>query len=165
MRTKRTLTLAATLVALSSLGISRVMRQVQARVAAPPAVALPTAGAVANSTKLPPGVYTTTITEADVPPPLPPEIVAGQWQIEFTEAGSFIVSKDGDIAVIGRYKSNPSRVVLTDLQGAYSCTDVPGTATGVYGWSLVNNELVLSAVQDRCAGRPEVLTAHPLQKQ
>jgi hypothetical protein len=124
--------------------------------------------ASASSAKLTPGAYTTTITGADVPASFPPEIIAilvGQWQIEFTEAGSVIVYKDGDIVVVGRYTSNPSRVVMTDLQGAYSCTDAPGIATGVYRWSLENNELVLSPVLDRCAGRQVVLASHPLQKQ
>ena len=121
----------------------------------------------ADSTKLPPGTYATTITESDVPPFFPPEVIeilAGEWQIEFTDGGTYVVSKDGEIVVVGRYTSNQARVVMTDLQGVYACTDVPGVATGVYRWSLENNELTLVAVLDRCDGRPVALTAHPLHK-
>jgi len=131
-------------------------------------VTLSLPSAKADSTKLPPGTYTTTIVESDVPPSFPPEAVAllvGEWQIEFTEGGSYIVTKDGDIAVVGRYTSNPSRLVMTDLQGAYACTDAPGIATAVYRWSVENNQLILSAALDRCAGRHVALTSHPLQRQ
>ena len=128
-------------------------------------LALP--NAKADSPKLPPGIYATTITESDVPPFFPPEVVeilVGEWRTEFTEGGTYIVSKDGVIVVVGRYTSNPYRFVMNDLQGVYGCFDEPGIATGVYRWSLENNELVLVAVNDRCDGRKLVLTSHPLQK-
>jgi len=122
----------------------------------------------ADSTGITPGIYTTTIAGSDVPPEFPPDvasILVGQWQIEFTEGGTYIVTKDGDIVVIGRYTSHSSRFVMTDLQGALACTDAPGIATGVYRWSLANNQLELLSVLDRCAGRQLVLTTRPLQKQ
>lgn len=166
MKNKRTLTIAVVALAmLAAFGIFHNTQPVQARDVAPPANEFLLPGAEPSSANLPPGIYTTTIVEADVPPPFPPEILVGQWQIEFTEAGSSIVTKDGEVVVIGRYNSNPSRVVITDLQGAYSCTDAPGIATGIYKWSLEGDELVLSAVLDRCVGRQVVLTAHPLQRQ
>ena len=171
MTTKRRIATSLALVALAalmSLGIFRGTQHAQAKDLARPAGEILLPSAETSSAKLPPGIYTTTITEADVPSSFPPEAIAilvGQWQSEFTEGGAFIVSKDGDIVVIGRYNSNRSRVVLTDLQGAYSCTDAPGIATGIYNWSLENDELVLSAVLDRCAGRQLALTAHPLHKQ
>jgi hypothetical protein len=170
MKTKRTLvaiTLGA-LVALVAVGIGSGTRHAQAKVVAPRAGDILLPSAEVNSTNLPPGTYTTTITEADIPPYFPPEAIAilvGQWQIEFTEAGSSVVTKDGDIVVVGHYTSTPTRVVLTDQQRALSCTDAPGIARAVYKWSLGNDELVLSSVLDRCAGRQVVLTAHPLQKQ
>ncbi|HKA21610.1 MAG TPA: hypothetical protein VKN18_25260 [Blastocatellia bacterium] len=123
--------------------------------------------AKADSTRLPPGIYATTITASDVPPYFPPEVIeilVGEWRTEFTDGGTYIVTKDGEIVVVGRYNSNQSRLIMTDLQGVYACTDVPGVATGVYRWSLENNELVLVPVNDRCDGRPVVLTAHALHK-
>jgi len=76
-------------------------------------------GVQADSTKLTPGIYTTTIVGSDIPPTFPPDvavILVGQWQIEFTQAGTYIVTKDGEIVVIGRYTSNSFRFVMTDLQ-------------------------------------------------
>ena len=124
--------------------------------------------AEASPIQPPPGTYTTTITEADIPPEFPPEfipILVGQWESEFTEAGSIITSKDGEVVVVGRYTSTPVRVVLTDLLGPLACNINPGWATGVYGWMFDNNELTLTVVHDACEGRPVVLTAHPLQKE
>jgi hypothetical protein len=173
MKTKRTsvvITLSAlvALVALVALGIVSGTRHVQATAVAAPTGEMLLTSAEATSENLPPGTYTTTITEADIPPGFPPEaipILVGEWQIEFTEAGSLVVTKDGDIVVVGHYNSNPFRVALTDQQGALACTDAPGIATGIYQWSFANDELVLTTVRDRCAGRNLVLTAHPLQKQ
>ena len=112
--------------------------------------------------------YTTTLTEADIPDSFPPEFIPlllDEWETEFTESGSYIVSKDGYPAVVGRYNSNPARIVMHDLQGPLSCTDEPGIATATYRWTLAGDELILTAVKDRCAGRNLVLTAHPLQRQ
>ncbi|MEO8436478.1 MAG: hypothetical protein ABI596_16390 [Pyrinomonadaceae bacterium] len=128
--------------------------------------AAPNAGA--SSVNLPAGIYTTTLTAADIPDEFPPEVVpllVGDWEIEFSESGSYIVSKDGFPVVVGRYNSNPARVIMTDLQGALSCTDQPGIATASYRWTLSGDDLLLTAVHDGCAGRNLILTAHPLQKQ
>ena len=121
----------------------------------------------ADSTKLPSGIYPVTITESDIPSYFPPEfieVLVGEWRTEFTDGGTYIVTKDGEIVVVGRYTSNQSRLVMTDLQGAYACTDAPGIATGVYRWTFENNELVLVAVLDRCEGRKLALTLRPMPK-
>ena len=124
--------------------------------------------AAASSANLPPGIYATTITAADIPPEFPPEaaaILVGYWEVEFTESGSFITAKDGAPVVIGRYNSNPSRLIMRDLEGPLACTDAPGIATGIYRWSLSGDELLLTTVEDRCFGRSFALTVHPVQKQ
>jgi hypothetical protein len=123
---------------------------------------------VASSANLPPGIYATTITEADIPAEFPPEVVAllvGYWEVEFTESGSYIVYKDGSPVATGRYNSNPARLIMRDLDGVLACTDAPGIATATYRWTLSGNELLLTTVNDGCAGRNLVLTAHPLEKQ
>jgi hypothetical protein len=124
--------------------------------------------AMAHSANVPAGIYTTTLTEADIPAEFPPEfipVLVGDWEVEFSESGSYIVSKDGYPEVVGRYNSNPARIIMTDLQGPLSCTDEPGIATATYRWTLAGDELILTTVNDRCAGRNLVLTAHPLQRQ
>ena len=167
MKTKRTLTWTAiaALVALVVISTSRGTKPVEAK-----AAGTPTSKSLAavDATVVPAGVYTTTITPADIPPEFPPEaipILVGTWQIELTEDGANIVSKDGDVVVIGSYTASPSHIVLRDEDGPLACFDAPGIATGVYSWSFQNNELYLSPVLDRCLGRLIVSTAHPLQKQ
>lgn len=126
---------------------------------------LPTA--VASSTRLPAGIYATTIIAEDIPAEIPPEVVSllvGYWEIEFTEAGSYLVNKDGSPVATGRYNSNSARLTMRDLEGVLACTDAPGIATATYRWTLSGDELLLTTVNDRCAGRNMVLTAHPLEK-
>ena len=123
--------------------------------------------AKAGPVQFPTGTYINTLTEADLPPGLPPEfieVLTGQWQIEFTEARTVIVTKEGEVVVLSRYTGNPARYVTTDLEGPLACLD-PGTATGVYQWAFDNDELTLTVVHDACGGRAIALTAHPLQKQ
>ena len=127
---------------------------------------LPTAAA--SSVDLPSGIYSTTIIAADLPAEVPPEFVAilvGYWEIEFTDSGSFIVNKDGSPVAVGRYNSNPGRVIMSDQDGLLACTDAPGIGTGIYRWTLSGNDLLLTTVNDRCVGRNLVLTAHPLTKE
>ena len=121
-------------------------------------------GARAAFERLPVGIYATTIAEQDIPAAFPPEaaeMLVGDWQIEFTEEGIAFVTKDGEPVVTTRYRSNPARLILQDLEGSLACTP-PGA--GVFAWLLLDDVLTITEVQDACAGRALVLTAHPLQK-
>ena len=123
--------------------------------------------ALAVSGELPAGVYSTTITLADIPPDFPPEaaeILVGTWTTEFTDSGTMVTSKNGEVVVNGRYTSGKSHLVIRDLSGPLACRDAHGIATGIYAWSLVNGELHLTTVLDRCFGRMFVLTLRPLQQ-
>jgi hypothetical protein len=116
---------------------------------------------------IPAGVYSTTITLADIPAEFPPEaadILVGVWTTEFTEAGTTVIRKNGDVVANGRYTSSKSYLVMRDISGPLACTDARGIANGVYAWSLENGELHLSTVLDRCFGRMFVLTLQPLQQ-
>jgi hypothetical protein len=125
--------------------------------------------ATASPMQLPTGMYITTIIAADLPPDYPPEFIpltTGQWELEFTESGTLVITKEGAIVVEALYTSNPARVVITDLQGPFACVHQrPGATTGVYAWAFSGDELTFEAVHDSCVGRPEVLTSSPLQKQ
>ena len=123
--------------------------------------------AMADASHLPAGSYSVTVTLADIPPDFPPEIgalIVGTWVTEFTSDGTTVVTQNGDVVVVGRYKSGPSNLVMTDLSGPMACRDARGIATGVYSWSLENNQLHLTTVLDRCFGRMFVLTLRPLQQ-
>ena len=119
----------------------------------------------ATAQTFPPGNYLTTITAADIPPGFPPEVIPlllGDWYTEYTASGSYVVTKDGEIVSVGRYVPAATRLVMRDLYGPLACKDDNGIATGIYHWSFENNELTLTAINDRCFGRAMVLTAHPL---
>lgn len=167
MKTRHTVTLITTVavVAVTAFGILRGTPKAHAMASVPERTAT---AAKPDFAEVPTGIYTTTITLADFPPGFPPEAIAilvGQWEIELTEDGTNIVTKDGDVVVIGRYTAGRSHVVLRDEEGPLACTDAPGIATGVYTWSFENDELTLTPVLDRCFGRQFVSTVHPLQKQ
>jgi hypothetical protein len=109
-----------------------------------------------------------TLDPGDFPPFFPPEIVdflTGNWELDLTDPRSYVTRLNGDVVVEGRYTSNPARLVKRDLSGPLACLDEPREAQGVYDWTLDNDELSLTVVQDHCDGRAFVLTVRPWQKQ
>ena len=166
MKIRHTLTVALAMAIVVGMLVSvRGTQHVQANSFRNPTVLLSTVHS--KSADVPPGTYTTTITEADLQF-FPPEIIAllvGEWQMELTEDGSNLVSKDGEIIAIGRYTSTPFHLVISDLEGPLACTDAPGIATGVYRWSFDNDALTFDAVNDRCIGRQTILMAHAWEMQ
>jgi hypothetical protein len=119
-------------------------------------------GLAAAHQSLPTGTYATAITIDDIPAsfPFPPEAFAGQWQVEFTPAGSVIVSRNGELAAVGHYSSNSAVVEMTDVLGPYACEQ--RVETGRHRWTREDGELVLTPEADLCDGRVAVLTARPL---
>jgi hypothetical protein len=121
-------------------------------------------GAMGANEHIPPATYMTTISSQDIPASFPPEageLLVGAWQIEFTDNGIAFVTRDGELVVTTRYHTNPARLILQDQGGSLAC--LPPRA-GVFAWALEQDVLTLAEVQDTCAGRALVLTAHPLQK-
>jgi hypothetical protein len=88
------------------------------------AVGFLSVGAMAADERVPPGTYMTTITPEDIPASFQPEaaqILIGQWQLEFTDNGIAFVTKDGELVVTTRYRSNPARLILQDQSGSLAC--------------------------------------------
>ena len=122
---------------------------------------------MAATSGIPVGSYSTTVTLADIPPDFPPEvadILVGTWVTEFAEDGTTSVRKNGDLVAYGTYTSSKSHFIIRDKGGPLACTDAHGIGTGVYTWSLENNELTLTPVLDRCFGRMFVLTLRPMEQ-
>lgn len=119
-----------------------------------------TSGLAADHQSLPPGTYATTIALDDVPDSFnaPKADLVGQWQVDFTEAGSAIVHRDGRFMAEGPYSSSPGFLEVTSDSGPYAC----GTTVGRYGWTLEDGELSLTLEDDGCPGRAISLTARPL---
>lgn len=126
-----------------------------------------TPSVLAAPSTIPAGVYAVTITLADIPAEFPPEVgdlLVGTWTVEFASDGSTAISQNGQVVVSGRYRSSKEHLVIADLSGPMACIDARGIATGVYTWSIANNELQFTPVLDRCFGRMFVLTLRGLQQ-
>jgi hypothetical protein len=122
---------------------------------------------VSAAPRLPNATYAMTLAPEDFPLFFPPEIVdllSGDWELDLTDPRNYLIRLNDDVVVEGRYTSNPARLVMRDLAGPLACP-YPGIAQGVYAWSLDGDELSLAVVQDRCEGRPFVLTVKPWEKQ
>jgi hypothetical protein len=122
---------------------------------------------LAAPVELQPDAYATTITLADIPPDFPPEaaeILVGTWVTEFTAEGTTVIYRNGEIVANGTYTSSKFNLVIRDISGPLACRDARGIATGIYTYTIVNNELHLSTVLDRCFGRMFVLTLRPMQR-
>ena len=116
---------------------------------------------------VPPGVYLTHITPADVPADFPPDVAAalpGTWELEITASGVYIAHKDGQFVVFGKYVSNRRRFIMHDELGPFACTGA-GQKTGIYDWSFDGENLILTPVHDNCAARRVPTTSHPLELQ
>jgi hypothetical protein len=116
---------------------------------------------------IPPGVYVTHITPADVPPGFPPDVASvlpGTWTLEITGSGVYVVHKDGEFVVFGWYVSNKNNFVLHDELGPLACSGA-GQATGVYSWSFDGENLTLKVIHDNCSVRIVPSTAHPFERQ
>jgi hypothetical protein len=132
-----------------------------------PEISSPVAVARA-ATSLPHATYAMTLTESDIPPFFPPEIIdliVGDYELDRNDPRTYFVRLNGEVMVVGRYTANPTQLVMHDLDGPFACLSEPGIAHGVYAWSLENDELDLTAVEDRCYGRAFVQTVKPWQKQ
>jgi len=125
------------------------------------------AASQASPDRIPPGIYVTYVTPADVPADYPPDVAAalpGTWEMEITGSGVYVVHKDGQFVVFGRYVSNESRFILHDELGPLSCSGA-GQATGIYDWSFDGEDLTLTLVHDNCGVRAVAATAHPFELQ
>jgi hypothetical protein len=119
--------------------------------------------AVSAVPRFPNATFTMTLLPQDIPPFVPPEfaeLLIGDWEMDFTDPRNSVVRLNGEVVAEGLWIATPARLVTRDVSGDLACVG-PGFEQGVYGWSLNNGELTLTAVQDRCDGRAFVLTAKP----
>ena len=130
-------------------------------------LALSPVNARADSSVFPTGTYATTITAEDVakyglPSPYP-EILVGDWEMIFSDDGSFEVTNTSTgQSGQGAYFTNQTVLIFGKDSGELACYS---PAYAVYKWSASGNTLILTAMSDRCWGRYIVSTSHPLVKQ
>jgi hypothetical protein len=119
--------------------------------------------AVSAVARFPNATFTMALLPQDIPPFIPSELadlLIGDWEIDFTDPRHSVARVNGEVAAEGPWIATPARLITRDVSGDLACVG-PGYEQGVYGWSLDNGELTLTAVQDRCDGRVFILTAKP----
>jgi hypothetical protein len=85
---------------------------------------------------------------------------AGTWDLALAEDASFeVTDANAEQHVQGSYRIEGDRILFTDTGGPGMCEEDP---EGEYRWTMAENEVSLSVVDDTCPGRLTVLTAHPL---
>jgi len=57
---------------------------------------------------------------------------------------------DGTIEVSGKWEIRDDRLYLWDLSGPMAC---PESQTGIYDFTITDNTMILSLVEDDCLGR------------
>ncbi|CAN5876166.1 hypothetical protein BH23GEM5_BH23GEM5_16900 [soil metagenome] len=75
------------------------------------------------------------------------------WDVVFADQSRFHVTRDGRIGVEGQYVSTANRVVFSNEKGPDGC----GNETGTYNWRRNGDTLRLTAVQEPCVGRRNVM--------
>jgi|GEM_PF-1162942 len=113
------------------------------------------------------GTYKTAITAKDAGGQNYGVDVVGDWEFQFMEDGHYLVKYKGSGVVYSEFTATQDTIVFGKESGvyggAYSCTYL-GYASGTYKWSTDGKSLTLTKVDDGCAGRVLILTAHPLIK-
>lgn len=107
------------------------------------------------------GRYTTTISDADVPPEMKEAV--GNWELNLGDEGQFTTSRNGEVVVTGNYAVTGDQMTFSDTDGAMACEGPQ--AAGSYIPALDGATLTFTLVDDECAGRRIILTSHPLTKQ
>jgi len=87
----------------------------------------------------------------------------GTWQIVFTPAGAYTVTKQGTAGklIVGKATSSGNQLVFKDSSGPLAC---PGGKKGSYVWTLKGRKLTLKILKDTCQGRPLILAGAPFTR-
>ena len=92
-----------------------------------------------------------------------PEGMVGDWQVVFETGGVYRVVRNGNVRVLGEFRTVADTVYLVDKSGAMACGATAGPST--YVWKgEPDGSLTLIAVKDECRGRQRLMTLRPLVK-
>jgi hypothetical protein len=98
------------------------------------------------------------------------QIDAGWYRVEFREDGTYVIAWStlqdlpGEVGVRGQVAVSGNQIEITDVEGFAACSAEEGP-TGLYEWAIVDDQLVLTVVEDTCPGRPYVLSSKPFPKE
>lgn len=105
----------------------------------------------------PRGDYTTTLTAEDTGDPVKG---VADWRVNFDDQYNFIVYRNGEKAVVGKYQVMGNVIRFYNEEGAYACTDTPES---YYRYRIGDEGLTLEPLKDECEGRQLVYGTHPLK--
>jgi hypothetical protein len=106
------------------------------------------------------GTYTTSISEADVPPE--GKDLVGIWEIMLSEENQFTAAKSGEVQARGTYLVQNDHVSFADQDGPNACPKEQ--AAGMYQVSYDAETVTFTALEDQCSDRKIILTAHALTR-
>lgn len=116
----------------------------------------------------PPGSYTMSVAEEDIPENVPAEArgnFVGKWQMNLSPDKKYQISKDGNVLVKGSFNLSGGQITVTDEEGVLACTGQPSMETGTYNWTYEEGKLSFKIVDDKCEGRRFVLSLRSWQKE
>jgi len=89
---------------------------------------------------------------------VPAELV-GSWNVSFDSDATGLILHNGATSVMISFRVTGQEIRITDLGGPGACP--PPGQSGTYRWSLANQVLSFTDVDDECSGRRAVLTTGP----
>ena len=118
------------------------------------AFAWPGAATGQDDPVVPVGVYTVSISEADLPTDLPGgAALRGQWTLTLNEDGTYTVARqDVGVMAVGTYEVDGATLTLSGWGGLIACdageaAGAGGEAAGAsYAWELDGQELTLTPI-------------------
>ena len=123
----------------------------------PPPASMPAA------TSLPPGVYTVTLTDTDVPPMAPASMrgaMVGPWEMTIDGSGvRAVVRFNGRQVTDIPLQVQGNQVTFAEGTGDYACS-----TAARYTWETTSAGLRFTGTDDSCTGRVVALTARPWVK-
>lgn len=112
-----------------------------------------------RSASFPTGTFTTTIPEEAIGGKEFMANLIGDWQLTFTPEGKYtLVNKGVDIAR-GSYSAEGEQITFTEESGIG--VEPGNTSQSRYSWSLAENTLTFSPIDDTLEDRRIVMSSHP----
>jgi hypothetical protein len=111
------------------------------------------------------GVFTVTISRADIPPNLAggPSLT-GLWNITFDGDGTFSLARQDVGAIVnGTFEAGDATLRFTEWAGIVGCPIAPDTGEpATYAWRQTDDTLTLTPISDSCVERLTLLTTRSM---
>jgi hypothetical protein len=101
---------------------------------------------IASASEFPKGDFTVTTSDGYV------------WVLDFRSDGDFVVTRNGEEAVKGKYKVSNTQIEFIDESGPLAR---PDAKNGTYDWKYEAKKLTFKVIKDSADGRLSTLTSGP----